>query len=188
MGVLDAILAALSREADLEWLMIDSTIVRAHQRAAGAAGKKGANAQGLGRSRGGLSTKIHAAGDALGNPVRLIGSPGQRNDIAFAHELIEGFAPDVTIADKGYDADHLCTKIAESGGQPVIPPKRTARSSVPMTPNSIRSATSLSASSTSSSSSAASPHATTSCSPTSWASSNSPLSPSGSNSKIVTTA
>jgi transposase len=124
MGVLDAILAALSREGDLEWLMIDSTIVRAHQRAAGAAGKKGANAQGLGRSRGGLSTKIHAAGDALGNPVRLIGSPGQRNDIAFAHELIEGFAPDVTIADKGYDADHLCTKIAESGGQPVIPPKR----------------------------------------------------------------
>ena len=56
--------------------------------------------------------------------MRLIGSPGQRNDIAFAHELIEGFAPDVTIADKGYDADHLCTKIAESGGQPVIPPKR----------------------------------------------------------------
>ena len=87
-------------------------------------GKRGADAQGLGRSRGGLSTKIHAAGDALGNPVRLIGSPGQRNDIAFAHELIEGFAPDVTIADKGYDADHLCDKIAESGAQPVIPPKR----------------------------------------------------------------
>jgi putative transposase len=78
----------------------------------------------FGRSRGGLSTKIHAASDALGNPVRLIGSPGQRNDIAFAHALIEGFAPDVTIADKGYDADHLCAKIAEGGGQPVIPPKR----------------------------------------------------------------
>ena len=28
MGVLDAVLAALAREADLEWLMIDSTIVR----------------------------------------------------------------------------------------------------------------------------------------------------------------
>jgi len=127
-GGLDDILAALAREADLEWLMIDSTIVRAHQQAAGArrekGGKRGADAQGLGRSRGGLSTKIHAAGDALGNPVRLIGSPGQRNDIAFAHELIEGFAPDVTIADKGYAADHLCGKIAESGGEPVIPPKR----------------------------------------------------------------
>jgi putative transposase len=85
--------------------------------------KRGADAQGLGRSRGGLSTKIHAAGDALGNPVRLIGSPGQRN-IAFAHELVEGFAAGVTIADKGYDADHLCDRIARTGGQPVIPPKR----------------------------------------------------------------
>jgi len=41
MGVLDAVLAALAREADLEWLMIDSTIVRAHQHAAGARKAKG---------------------------------------------------------------------------------------------------------------------------------------------------
>ena len=40
-GVLDDILAALVREADLEWLMIDSTIVRAHQHAAGASRQKG---------------------------------------------------------------------------------------------------------------------------------------------------
>jgi putative transposase len=71
-----------------------------------------------------LSTKIHAAGDALGNPVRLIASPGQRNDIAFAHDLVDGLDADVTIADKGYDADHLCDRIAASGGQSVIPPKR----------------------------------------------------------------
>jgi putative transposase len=51
--------------------------------------KRGPNAQGLGRSRGGLRTKIHADGDAFGNPVRLIGSPGQRNDIAFVHDLID---------------------------------------------------------------------------------------------------
>ncbi len=41
MGVLDAVLAALAREADLEWLMIDTTIVRAHQHAAGARRQKG---------------------------------------------------------------------------------------------------------------------------------------------------
>jgi putative transposase len=81
----------------------------------------------LGRSRGGLSTKIHAAGDALGNPVRLIGSPGQRHDIAFAHDLVDGFAADAAIADKGYDADHLCAKIAETGAQIVIPPKRNRK-------------------------------------------------------------
>ena len=41
MGVLDQILAAFAREADLEWLMIDSTIVRAHSQAAGARKVKG---------------------------------------------------------------------------------------------------------------------------------------------------
>jgi hypothetical protein len=134
-----------------------------------------------------LSTKIHAAGDALGNPVRLIGSPGQRNDIAFAQELIDGFAADVTIADKGYDADHLCDRIA-STGSPAPEAKSSSRqsatgpSNAPMTPTSTKSAISSSASSTSSNSSAASPPDMTSCSPTSWASSNSPLSQSGSNS------
>ena len=47
-SVLDNILMALAREADLEWLMIDSAIVRAHQQVAGARREKGgANAQGL---------------------------------------------------------------------------------------------------------------------------------------------
>ena len=41
MGVLDRMLKALAREADLEWLMLDSTIVRAHQHAAGARKAKG---------------------------------------------------------------------------------------------------------------------------------------------------
>jgi transposase len=41
MGVLDEMLAMLAREADLEWLMIDSTIVRAHQHAAGTRTVKG---------------------------------------------------------------------------------------------------------------------------------------------------
>jgi transposase len=41
MGVLDQMLAHLAREADLEWLMIDPAIVRAHQYAAGARKVKG---------------------------------------------------------------------------------------------------------------------------------------------------
>jgi transposase len=41
MGVLDDMLAVLAREADLEWLMIDTTVVRAHSQAAGARKEKG---------------------------------------------------------------------------------------------------------------------------------------------------
>jgi transposase len=40
-GVVDKLFAQLSMEADLEWLMIDSTIIRAHQHAAGARKVKG---------------------------------------------------------------------------------------------------------------------------------------------------
>ena len=62
-------LAVLAREADLEWLMIDSDdCAGTSARRWRAPRKRGPDAQGLGRSRGGLSTKIHAAGDALGNP------------------------------------------------------------------------------------------------------------------------
>ncbi|WP_237347784.1 IS5 family transposase, partial [Xanthobacter agilis] len=83
-----------------------------------------ADAQGLGRSRGGLSTKIHAAADALGLPVRLIGTPGQRNDIALAHDLIEDIDAAALLADKGYDANHLVDAMEERGTEVVIPPKR----------------------------------------------------------------
>lgn len=74
-----------------------------------------------------MSTKIHAATEALELPVRLIASPGQRNDIAFAHRLIDGIGADAAIADKGYDADHLADRITEARTQVVIPPKRNRK-------------------------------------------------------------
>jgi putative transposase len=70
-----------------------------------------------------LSTKIHAATDALGNPVRLLFGPGQRHDATRSHELIDGFEPDAVIADKGYDADRLREAIRDSGAEAVIPPR-----------------------------------------------------------------
>ena len=84
----------------------------------------------MGRSRGGLSTKIHAATDALGNPVRLLFGPGQRNDITQAHDLIDGLKPDAVLADKGYDADHLRDAVRANGAKPVIPPKSNRRMSI----------------------------------------------------------
>ena len=74
-----------------------------------------------------MSTKIHAASDALGCPVRLIGSPGQRNDIALAHDLVDGFEAASIIADKGYDADHLIDAAVATGAEIVIPPRRNRK-------------------------------------------------------------
>ena len=70
--------AALSDNPDFEYVIIDSTIVRAHQHAAA---QKGAQNQAIGRSRGGLTTKIHLAVRGVGCPIRLRLSPGQAHDI-----------------------------------------------------------------------------------------------------------
>jgi len=70
-----------------------------------------------------LSTKIHAAVDALGKPVRLILTPGQASESRQAQMLIAGFRADVVIADKGYDADAILSVIEAAGGQAVVPPK-----------------------------------------------------------------
>ena len=90
----------------------------------GATPEEAAAREGLGRSRGGLTTKVHAACDALGNPLRLLLTPGQRNDITQADALVAGYDADAVIADRGYDADWLVTQIAEAGAAPVIPPKK----------------------------------------------------------------
>ena len=78
-------------------------------------------AQSLGRSRGGFSTKIHLAADALGNALRFILTGGQRNDITQAEELIENFTADYVIADKGYDAEAFVLKLKKRNSEVVIP-------------------------------------------------------------------
>jgi transposase len=69
-GVWERVFQALCCEADNEYAAIDATIVRAHQHSAGAKASC-AEDEDISRSRGGLSTKIHAVVDALGNPVVL---------------------------------------------------------------------------------------------------------------------
>ena len=65
MGVFDRLFEAVASQPDLQWLMIDATVIRAQSQAAGARRKKGGpQAQALGRSRGGFGTKLHAVGRA----------------------------------------------------------------------------------------------------------------------------
>jgi transposase len=84
----------------------------------------GQASQALGRSRGGFSTKIHIAVDALGNPLRLLLTAGQRHDSPQAVHLIEDYAPLALIADKGYDSDPLIESVAAKGILAVIPPRK----------------------------------------------------------------
>jgi transposase len=109
-------------DPDLEYVMIDSTIIRAHPCAAGYK-KNSQNVEGLGRSKGGFTTKVHAKVDALGNVLKIIITPGQRNDCTQAKNLMEGHIGEYTIADKGYDSDEIRETIKANGSEAVIPPR-----------------------------------------------------------------
>lgn len=71
-----------------------------------------------------MSTKIHAAVDALGNPVRLLLTAGQASEYGQANALIEGFDAQYILADKGYDSDAFLQAIHNSGATPVVPPRK----------------------------------------------------------------
>jgi transposase len=123
-GVWEALFEACQILPEEETLILDSTVVRAHPSAAGAPKARGGQeAQGLGRSRGGFSSKLHLAGDGLGGAQRILLTGGERHDSTQAEALLEGFSPEVVIADRSYDADRIRAPILALGAEPVIPPR-----------------------------------------------------------------
>ena len=78
----------------------------------------------MGRSRGGLTTKIHMMCDALGLPIKFILTAGEVSDFTQAIPLLKDETADYVLADKGYDGDEIINYISKSvGAQVVIPPK-----------------------------------------------------------------
>ena len=120
------IFETIRSDPDFEYLMIDSSIIRAHACAAGY-GKNSHEKEALGRSKGGFTTKIHALVDALGNPLKFILTGGQRNDITQASSLIQNFTGEYLMADKGYDADHFVQLAISKGFTPVIPSRKNRK-------------------------------------------------------------
>lgn len=117
-GVWKKIFEYFKQDPDMEYVMIDATIVRAHACAAGYGAQE---SQGLGRSKGGFTTKIHTAGDALGNPLNFIITAGEKHDITQAEALIEGISGSIIIADRGYDSEAFRAKIEQQNCISVIP-------------------------------------------------------------------
>lgn len=75
-----------------------------------------------------MSTKVHAATDALGNPVRFILTGGERNDITQIEPLLHGLKTTHVLADKGYDGQRAMDAIAATGAKPVVPRRTTTAS------------------------------------------------------------
>ncbi|WP_435809296.1 IS5 family transposase [Streptomyces longwoodensis] len=139
---LQQVQARADAAGDIDWLVqIDSTIVRAHQHAA-ATGRKGGGHRpdepddhALGRSRGGLTTKIRLACDGRGRPLVILLTPGQRHDGPCARPLLERIRvpraglgrprcrPDHVIADKAYSSRGFRAYLRKRGIGHTIPEK-----------------------------------------------------------------
>ena len=95
-GIWQRVLAAVQQRANtagqVEWQThhVDSTVIRAHQHAAGAKGGQAHEA--LGRSRGGFTTKLHLRVDGHGKPLVMLLTPGERHDSQALVPLLEAGA------------------------------------------------------------------------------------------------
>jgi transposase len=119
------------RGLELGMAFLDGTVIRAHQKASGArkqdrTPEANAEAQALGRSRGGYGTKGHVLADAGGRAVAFVLTPGQAAELPQAEGLL-AFLPGTpvwTVADRGYSSHALRAAIRELGSTPAIPTRK----------------------------------------------------------------
>ena len=131
-GVWSRIMSALATTHDASVQMIDTSIVRVHQHAACIARNK---SQCMGRSRGGLSSKIHAVVDANGLPVQVALTAGEAHDNRLAGKLPSRLkSGTMLLADRGYDADWIRALAANKGVWANIPAKRNRTSPICFSP------------------------------------------------------
>ena len=91
--------------------------------------KKGAHQEGIGRSRGGQTTKIHLRANSIGLPIAVTLSCSEASDYKGYEPLLSepGPEPKVLIADKGYDSDAIREDLIARKAEPVIPMRRNRK-------------------------------------------------------------
>ncbi|MFJ6790018.1 IS5 family transposase [Streptomyces angustmyceticus] len=135
--VFAALLAQAGTEEDLDWVVaVDSTIVRAHQHAAGARPKGAPDSEphdhALGRSRGGLTTKIHLAADGRCRPLAFHLTAGQAGDAPAFTQVMAAIRverprgrprtrPMAILADKAYSSRAIREHLRKRKIRAVIP-------------------------------------------------------------------
>ena len=127
-GIWDALFASGIPEDELETVMVDATITKAQRFASGA---RGSGEEDLGRSRGGLTSKIHTLVDHRGRPLCYLLTPGQAADCRHAETLLEGVSFACLIGDRAHDTDALRAWCAGHGVKAVIPAKRNRKTPIP---------------------------------------------------------
>ncbi|MDX0894460.1 IS5 family transposase [Sinorhizobium medicae] len=131
-GVWDYVLREVAKAFDGDIVMIDSSCVRVHQHAAN--GKKGDRDDGcMGRSRGGLTTKIHAVVDADSRPIGVDLTAGQAHDSRMAEPMLRDMRNGtILLADRAYDTNSLRELAKEKCAWANSPAKQNRKESFPV--------------------------------------------------------
>ncbi len=132
-GVWGKIMSRLAGGHDAAVQMIDTSIVRVHQQGACITRNR---RQSMGRSRGGLTSKIHAVVDTNGFPVRLALTAGEAHDNRLARSLLSRLkAGSMLLADRGYDADWIRALVAKRRTWANIPPRSNRNEPICFSPH-----------------------------------------------------
>jgi transposase len=128
-GVWERLFARLAQRAKGKLRFLDGTYIRVHQD--GAPALQLADAEGVGTSRGGRNSKLHAVVDVRGRPVRLVVTPGNTHDITPAPELVAAMPEVIVVADKAYDSTGFRAFVASQNSSTSIPQRAGAKAEAP---------------------------------------------------------
>ncbi|MEL6667172.1 MAG: IS5 family transposase [Pseudomonadota bacterium] len=117
---------------ETDTLMIDATHLKTHRTATSMPAEKGGRGRLIGRTKGGMNSKLHAVTDALGRPLRMFLTAGQRSDYIGARGLLHDL-PDAKhmLADRGYDAEWYREALEDKGIMPCIPSRKGRKVPIP---------------------------------------------------------
>ena len=126
-GVFARIMVGLAAEsAEHKTIMIDATYLKAHRTACSLRAKKGGRGRQIGRTKGGMNTKLHAVTDANGRPISLFMTAGQVSDYTGAAALLDSLPKaQWLLGDRGYDADWFRDALEAKGITPCIPGRKS---------------------------------------------------------------
>jgi transposase len=107
---------------------VDCSYIKVHRDGANPIG--GQASQAMGRTKGGLNTKLAAVVDGVGIAVGLNLTSGQQHDLRACKPLETKLHGRWAVADKAFDSNGLRHRLAASGAMVCIPPKGTRRIAV----------------------------------------------------------
>ncbi len=139
------LLELADQSGETETLMIDATQLKTHRTASNLGQEKGGRGRLIGRTKGGMNSKLHAVTDAIGRPMRLFLTAGQRSDYIGARALLSSLpSAKHMLADRGYDADWYRQALEGKGIKPCIPSQKGRKVPIPHdTKNATKSRTAL---------------------------------------------